>query len=369
MSPSATKQTANTSGYRVLVIAHLTHAFANHIQPLANSEHVSHIAAIRPKPWTRTKTTDIDIFAPTWGAMPLRLISMFWMAAKQLISQRHDMIVTFTPLPYGLLGWILSKFSKLPYHVGVIGENVVQQLEGPIGILARRVIMDATTVSVSGDNVAAVLTRYGIDRKKIFKLPHGLTPEFTPLTDSDYRYDAIFVGDLLPVKQPQLLIEIWKRVTEVHKNACLCIVGDGPLRKCVETLIKDYNLGGNVVLTGFRSDVFSYLQQSRIFLLTSRSEGLPYAMIEAMACGAVPVVNDVGDIKELVSHDKNGLLLPSIIDIGHYTNVICKLISDENRLKTMSLAAISSINHLSYPTVTKTWNDTLEKLSKKSSNA
>ena len=87
------------------------------------------------------------------------------------------------------------------------------------------------------------------------------------------------------------------------------IVGDGPLRQELETLAAALGLGDAVEFAGQRVDVSSILGRSRVFVLTSKTEGLSLALMEAMMAGLPAVVSDVGDLGDLVRHGENGYLV------------------------------------------------------------
>jgi glycosyltransferase involved in cell wall biosynthesis len=92
-------------------------------------------------------------------------------------------------------------------------------------------------------------------------------------------------------------------------------VGDGPLRKSLEQQSLALGLAGAVFFEGFREDVRPYLQAGSAFVLTSRREGLPLAILEAMACGLPCIVTRVGGNCEVVTHGINGLLVsPGSVD-------------------------------------------------------
>jgi glycosyltransferase involved in cell wall biosynthesis len=95
-----------------------------------------------------------------------------------------------------------------------------------------------------------------------------------------------------------------------------------------------------VTLAGFQTDVVSYLRASRIFVMTSASEGLPLALIEAMLCGLPVVAPAIGDIEDLVRHGENGYLFPPG-DVGGCSQWIRTLLAS-NDLEPMGQAARTS---------------------------
>ena len=89
------------------------------------------------------------------------------------------------------------------------------------------------------------------------------------------------------------------------------IVGTGPLEDEMKQLCESLDLGDRVRFLGFQSDVRSLLGASDLFVLSSDArEGLPLALVEAMACGLPAVVTDVGGAAEAVADGETGLLVP-----------------------------------------------------------
>jgi glycosyltransferase involved in cell wall biosynthesis len=92
--------------------------------------------------------------------------------------------------------------------------------------------------------------------------------------------------------------------------ACKCIIaGDGPLRDKLLRQAKDLHLSELVRFVGFQRDVRPYLHAASAFILTSHLEGLPLAVLEAMACGLPCIVTNVGGNAEAVGHGINGLVI------------------------------------------------------------
>ncbi len=123
--------------------------------------------------------------------------------------------------------------------------------------------------------------------------------------------DAQVVGSVMRFcreKAPDIFIKVAARVIEKRPHTIFLIAGDGPLRKHAEELIETMHLKENIFILGSRDDVVEILPALDVFLITSRTEGLPRALLEALACGIPTVSTDVGGIRELIKNGRNGYL-------------------------------------------------------------
>jgi glycosyltransferase involved in cell wall biosynthesis len=118
-------------------------------------------------------------------------------------------------------------------------------------------------------------------------------------------------------------------------------VGDGPDAPALKAQARALGIASNVEFLGKRSDVDQLLARSRVFLLTSRWEGLSIAMLEAMAAGAVPVVADVGDLADLVENGSTGFVVAPH-DIAGYARGCLRALSSEAAWTALSRQAASS---------------------------
>ena len=109
-------------------------------------------------------------------------------------------------------------------------------------------------------------------------------------------------------KHPEAIVDVAARVVAKHPSTRFVIVGDGPLSGYMRSYVEELGLQSNFLLLGSRKDVQDILPAFDVFLLTSRSEGLPRAMLEALAVKIPVVATDVGGIAELVNGLKNGFL-------------------------------------------------------------
>ncbi len=119
---------------------------------------------------------------------------------------------------------------------------------------------------------------------------------------------ALFVGRLEPVKRPAALVEAFAEVARRLPDAKLVLLGEGSERGAVERAVDAAGLAERVRLLGFCDDVPSALAGADVMVLNSAYEGLPLAVIEAMAAGVPIVAPRVGALPEVVGANDAGLL-------------------------------------------------------------
>lgn len=120
----------------------------------------------------------------------------------------------------------------------------------------------------------------------------------------------ISVGRLAEAKDQLTLLRAMKVLKDKKNACCLALVGEGELRELLESMIRELGLQHHVHLFGNRTDVDVLLPQADLFVLSSRREGLPMVLLEAMACGLPIVSTNVGGIGEVVAEGVNGFLVP-----------------------------------------------------------
>src|SRR6201999_1600549 len=111
---------------------------------------------------------------------------------------------------------------------------------------------------------------------------------------SSDEFLLVCAARLSEVKRVDILLEAMSRVIRDGIRCKCVIVGDGPLRKELSKEADALGLAGHVLFEGFQHDVRPYLQASSAFILTSRIDGFPISILEALACGLPCIVTDVG---------------------------------------------------------------------------
>jgi glycosyltransferase involved in cell wall biosynthesis len=155
------------------------------------------------------------------------------------------------------------------------------------------------------------LVRYGIDAVRFRDV---LVDQVEQRTALGVPLGASLITTICRLYRPrdfETLLSAFAKVRAELPTAHLLIVGDGPYREQIESLVKDLDIMPHVTMAGFRRDTPKVLATSDIFVLsTAMWEGLPLTILEAMASGLPVVASDVGGIREEIVDHETGIVVP-----------------------------------------------------------
>jgi glycosyltransferase involved in cell wall biosynthesis len=159
------------------------------------------------------------------------------------------------------------------------------------------------------------MIKWGINTQKIKTVYNSIDIE--KITKKVYRSNEINnhspvvlqIGRLSEQKSPLNFILGAELVLKIEKNVSFWMVGDGPLYKDIISSIENKGLQGFIKVFGNKEDVYNYILRADIITLTSKWEGMPYSLIEAMAFKKPIVSTNVNGCSELIYNGKNGFLV------------------------------------------------------------
>lgn len=245
---------------------------------------------------------------------PWRDLRGFAELYRLLRRQRPD-VLHASSSKAGVIGRLAAVAARVPVRVFTVHGWAFSAHSGAASALYRwadRIAGRATTATICvsqrerADGLRARTCR--ADRTVV--IPNGVEVDAYPQASLESAVPRLIaVGRLAAPKDWSTLLSA---LTSLDSEAFaeLAIVGDGPERERVEDELARRSLEGRVRLLGERDDVPRLLAEADVFLLASRSEGLPLSVIEAMAAGLPIVASDVGGLKELVRDGETGVLVP-----------------------------------------------------------
>ena len=139
---------------------------------------------------------------------------------------------------------------------------------------------------------------------------------------------AVCVSRYSYEKGLDVFVKAFKKIIQVVPNSYGVIVGDGPKWKEIINLISTEKLGDRIKVVGYSKYPGNFMQIADVLVLSSRSEGLPNVILEAMALGIPVVATKVGGVEEIVENDISGLVVPkeNPEEIG---KAVIKILSDK----------------------------------------
>lgn len=175
--------------------------------------------------------------------------------------------------------------------------------------------------------------------------------------------EFINVGRLNEQKNQILLIESFKDVIKKYPNYKLLIYGEGSLKNELSMYIKDNKLNNNVKLCGNVDDIENILKDKKGFILSSKYEGMPNALMEAMAVGVPCISTDCpcGGPRELIKNNINGLLVKSN-DKNELVSAMYKIIENDKMCKKIAMSAKKNMNNYSCNKIVSKWFDFMKEV-------
>lgn len=155
-------------------------------------------------------------------------------------------------------------------------------------------------------------------------------------------FDVVYLGRLTYPKNLERLILIVKQLKQKLPNVRVAIIGNGELYEDVQKTIVEYNVEKNVKMLGFQKEPYGILKNSKLLILTSRWEGTPMVVLEALGLGVPVVSTPVDGVVDLIKNGENGFLSD---DNDELCREMEKIILDKDYLNLLSQNAIKTSNN------------------------
>lgn len=346
---------------------------AAHLRPLARSRGCRRLTVVTTFPVPAYEDTvwvpPPAVLRRVVGGTPARLLTFAWLALRD----RPHVVGGFHLLLNGLVTQVLARLCGArslyfcgggPTEVldgGVWSENrLFRRMETPDAVVERRLLAAVGRfdhVVTMGRRAVDFFRGRGVDTD--FRVISGGidTGRFAPASGAP-EADVVFVARLSRVKRVDLLLRALALVVRARPRTNAIVVGDGPLFEELKADARALGLEAAVTFAGHQQDVAEWLRKGRVFLLTSDSEGLSLALMEAMLCGLPAVVSDVGDLPELVEHGVNGYLVAERTPEA-FAAPLLDLLGDDARLARFSEAARTAALRYDVRETARRWDDLL----------
>ncbi len=268
-----------------------------------------------------------------------------WQLAGVLRDRRPDVVHAHDPMAVSLVAMALQMRGDAPRPLVVAARRVDFHLKRHAFSRWKYGHVDVFIAASRG--IARILEQDGVDASRIEVVHDGVDVDRIdrhPPVDAHAAFwlphGAPLIGNaaaLAAHKGQRYLIDAMARVVRRVPDARLLIVGDGELREALQDQVHALGLERHVTLAGFRDDVPGLMRSFDLFVMSSVTEGLGSAILEAMACGLAVVATRAGGIPEVVEHEVTGLLVPTR-DPDALADAIVTLLEDSERRAAMGAA-------------------------------
>lgn len=284
---------------------------------------------------------------------------------KQVKAEKPDIIISFITVN-SIITCLGHMHSKIPIIACERINPLIANWKFPWNVLVRKAYNRADLLTVQfGDFVKLEDGRY-IDKCRV--TPNYIAPP-DRFKDMDIVSDVtrfVSCGRLNDSKQFAMLLEMFAEIHNREPKTELKIYGHGPHKEMLENKIKELGLEGAAMLAGYTTDTYGVLCESDIYLMSSKNEGFPNALSEALAVGLPSVsFRCHNGIDELLDNGRRGVIVP-LNDKEAFINAAVELCRDKEKCRVYSDAAKAVSEIYSMPNVKAIWDECIkEVISKK----
>lgn len=224
-------------------------------------------------------------------------------------------------------------------------------------------------ICVSRASAKDMVDNFGVKKEKIKVIYNPLNIKEIQKKNSEpleSEHQIIFekpvivnVGSLTKGKNHPSLIRVFSEVKKLIKEAQLVILGIGETEAELRALIKNLQLNESVHLLGWQDNPFKFLAKAKVFVSTSLREGLPYGILEAMACGLPTISADCqSGPKEILLPESGGVfgILTPAGDERRIKEATIKVLSDNNLAADLSKKSLQRANDFDIKNIIKHWD-------------
>lgn len=232
---------------------------------------------------------------------------------KLLKTNKIDLIDAHTFKIEGYAAYLLKKKYGIKTFVTLHGTSFQRNFDTENGKkLIKKIASVIDSYICVSDKIKRNLETLNI--KNCSTIYNGI--DFLDVQRNNNNYNIITVAYFSKLKNIDLVIKAFSLIHNKLKEAKLTIVGDGEIRKELESLVKELNLSESIEFTGIldKHEVFKRLSNSNIFVLPSKSEGFGISYVEAMYSGCIPIGTKNEGVDGFIKDGYNGFLVNPNVD-------------------------------------------------------
>ncbi len=229
--------------------------------------------------------------------------------------------------------WLAMRGTGVPF-VSTCHNWIANDLSVKVyGVIDRWVLRHFVVVVAVSEDVRQQLLRSGVGSERIRLIFNGVNSAAFPMIQPEMRQGVLRVGlagRLSFEKGVDLFLQAAARVLRIFPETQFVVVGDGPDREKLEALVQELGVSAQVQLAGRCEDMPAFYKSLDVLVSSSRTEGLPIALLEAMASALPLVATRVGEVPQLIQHGVTGLLIP-VEDVPALADAIETMLGDAER--------------------------------------
>lgn len=295
------------------------------------------------------------------GGRIRKFLTRFCTLRKIWKEQRPDTVLSFIG-KNNMMAIMTAAFMPINVAVSVRAEPTVEY-EGKLMQMLAKIIFRFADLAIFQTKQAQKFFPMAIQKKSKI-LPNPINPQFLNRRYFGEREDVIVtVGRIDENKNHAMLIHAFAKIAGEYPLMRLVIYGEGELRPKLEALAEEKGLSDRISLPGSISDVADRICKARIFTCTSNNEGMPNALIEAMALGLPVISTDCpcGGAAALINDGENGILIP-VGDAYALSDAFRRILSDEEYARKLGENAYQITELLAPDKACAEWEESLAQL-------
>jgi len=272
-----------------------------------------------------------------------------WALRKELLYRKSDVYIAFTTT-MNLYTIIANLFLNKKIFISERVDPNATQLP-PFILLLRNLIYSKADQLIVQNSTQYYYFKQRVNQNKIAIIPNPIVKN-NFLNKEDKTTHIVNIGRLADQKNHLDLIDAF---TKANLECDLYILGDGPNKTKLMDYIMQINMQNKIHLIGIEKNIYKYLKPNWIFASTSKYEGQPNALLEAMNAGLGCIHYDCpSGMEEIIENNVNGFLIP-MGDAELFSIKLKELYVQSNKRESMGLNAKKSVQRFQTENIAKEW--------------
>lgn len=274
---------------------------------------------------------------------------------KAILDSKPDMVISFLD-EMNVVTLLATRGLNLPVIVSEHSDPAVSPLNKIWHLLRQWTYPMADKITVLSQTAKNYFSPQLQTRISILPNPVMLPPIEKPILEQQLVHPSVLaMGRFSEEKRFDLLLQAFAKLKDRHPEWTLTILGEGELRSELESLRDRFELSDRVYLPGQVKNVYEFLHQADLFVMSSRFEGFGMALCEAMACGLPVISTDCpSGPREIIRDGIDGILVPNG-DVSALAEAMGKLMSDEYERKRLAARAPEVVKRFSLEKIMGMW--------------